>query len=278
MGGDLGVSTNLRRKVDSLKEVQEQQRIIQERLATGKLVSRPTDDPDRYFTASALDDRASSLSNLLDDMGQSIQTMTAADKGMTAIGKLLDVLKGKINAARAESDPARREEYAAEYNAILRQIEGLAEDSSYDGKNLLGGVGNNLKIVFDNDFPSVTEIKAIDYTNVALPEGLALENASNKWLNKADMDAAQAAVNKASERLKSDARAFATDRIMVENRGEFTKALVNALRASSDRLTAADMNEEGAKLLALQTRQSLQTSALSLSNGSEQNVLRLFGG
>lgn len=278
MGSDLQVSTSLRRKVESLKDVQEQQRIIQERLATGKLVSRPTDDPDRYFTASALDDRASSLSGLLDDMGQSIQTMSAADKGMTAIGKLLDVLKGKINAARAEADPARRADYAAEYNGILRQIEGLAEDSSYNGKNLLGGVGNNLKIVFDNDFPSVTEVKAIDYTNVALPEGLALDNASNKWANTSDLDAAQAAVNKASERLKSDARAFATDRIMVENRGAFTKSLVNALRASSDRLTAADMNEEGAKLLALQTRQSLQTSALSLSNGSEQNILRLFGG
>ncbi len=278
MGSDLQVSTSLRRKVESLKDVQEQQRIIQERLATGKLVSRPTDDPDRYFTASALDDRASSLSSLLDDMGQSIQTMSAADKGMTAIGKLLDVLKGKINAAKAEADPARRADYAAEYNAILRQIEGLAEDSSYNGKNLLGGVGNNLKIVFDNDFPSVTEIKAIDYTNVALPEGLALDNASNGWANTSDLDAAQAAVNKASERLKSDARAFATDRIMVENRGAFTKSLVNALRSSSDRLTAADMNEEGAKLLALQTRQSLQTSALSLSNGSEQNILRLFGG
>ena len=278
MGSDLQVSTSLRRKVESLKDVQEQQRIIQERLATGKLVSRPTDDPDRYFTASALDDRASSLSSLLDDMGQSIQTMSAADKGMTAIGKLLDVLKGKINAAKAEADPARRADYAAEYNAILRQIEGLAEDSSYNGKNLLGGVGNNLKIVFDNDFPSVTEIKAIDYTNVALPEGLALDNASNGWANTSDLDAAQATVNKASERLKSDARAFATDRIMVENRGAFTKSLVNALRSSSDRLTAADMNEEGAKLLALQTRQSLQTSALSLSNGSEQNILRLFGG
>jgi len=41
-------------------------------------------------------------------------------------------------------------------------------------------------------------------------------------------------------------------------------------------LTLADMNEEGANLLMLQTRQSLSVTALSLSSQSAQSILRLF--
>ena len=41
-------------------------------------------------------------------------------------------------------------------------------------------------------------------------------------------------------------------------------------------LTLADTNEEAANLLALQTRQQLSSTALSLASQADQNVLRLF--
>jgi flagellin-like hook-associated protein FlgL len=62
----------------------------------------------------------------------------------------------------------------------------------------------------------------------------------------------------------------------VQTRQDFTKDLVNTLTAGADNLTLADTNEEGAKLLALQTRQQLSQTALSLSNQADQAVLRLF--
>lgn len=52
--------------------------------------------------------------------------------------------------------------------------------------------------------------------------------------------------------------------------------MVNTLQQGSDNLTLADMNEEGANMLALQTKQSLGTSALSLASQSAQMVLKLF--
>ena len=59
-------------------------------------------------------------------------------------------------------------------------------------------------------------------------------------------------------------------------RQDFTKAMVNTLNTGSDDLTLADSNEEGANLLALQTRQQLSTTALSLASQADQNVLKLF--
>jgi flagellin-like hook-associated protein FlgL len=57
----------------------------QNRLATGKKVNSALDNPGAYFTASGLDNRASDLSGLLDDMGQAVQTLKAADTGIKAI-------------------------------------------------------------------------------------------------------------------------------------------------------------------------------------------------
>jgi flagellin-like hook-associated protein FlgL len=62
----------------------------------------------------------------------------------------------------------------------------------------------------------------------------------------------------------------------VQIRQDFTKATINTLQNGSASLTLADSNEEGANLLALQTRQQLSTTALSLSAQADQNVLRLF--
>jgi len=62
----------------------------------------------------------------------------------------------------------------------------------------------------------------------------------------------------------------------VNTRMEFTSQMINTLTGGADKLTLADMNEEGANLLMLQTRQALSTTALSLSSQAAQSVLRLF--
>ena len=62
----------------------------------------------------------------------------------------------------------------------------------------------------------------------------------------------------------------------MEVRQDFTKNLINTLETGAANLTIADTNEEGANLLALQTRQQLSSVALSLASQADQNVLRLF--
>jgi flagellin-like hook-associated protein FlgL len=52
--------------------------------------------------------------------------------------------------------------------------------------------------------------------------------------------------------------------------------MINTLNTGADKLTLADMNEEGANMLMLQTRQALGTTSLSLSSEAAQSVMRLF--
>ena len=77
--------------------------------------------------------------------------------------------------------------------------------------------------------------------------------------------------------LRSESKTFGSNLSTVQARQDFTKAMINTLTTGADNLTLADTNEEGANLLALQTRQSLSTTALSLAAQADQNVLRLFG-
>ena len=78
-------------------------------------------------------------------------------------------------------------------------------------------------------------------------------------------------------KLRSQSQYFGTNLSTVQIRQDFTKSMINTLQTGADALTLADSNEEGANLLALQTRQQLSTTALSLASQASQAVLRLFG-
>ena len=84
-------------------------------------------------------------------------------------------------------------------------------------------------------------------------------------------------LNAATGVLRQQSSTFGANLGVVQIRQDFTASLVNTLETGASELTVADTNEEGAKMLALQTRQQLGTTALSLANQAEQGVLRLFG-
>ena len=161
------LSASVRQNLLSLQSTADMLGTVQNRLATGRKVNSALDNPKSYFTASALSNRASDLGNLLDDMGQSIQVLKAADQGITSISKLIDSAKGKANQAlsTASTDASTRAKYAAEYGEILKQIEAVAKDSGYNGKNLLAGTGNDLSVIFNEDSTNKLKITAVDYTD-----------------------------------------------------------------------------------------------------------------
>ena len=84
-------------------------------------------------------------------------------------------------------------------------------------------------------------------------------------------------IEDAITRLRDIASEFGNNYSIVQNREEFTNNIINVLEEGSDKLTLADMNEESANMLALQTRQQLAVNSLSLASQAAQSVLKLFG-
>ncbi len=166
----------------------------------------------------------------------------------------------------------QRADYQREYNETIAQIDTLARDSSYNGVNLL--FSDNLKVVFNEDGSSTLDINGVDFTSAGL--GL-LPLTGDDFQNNITTDAVLARIDTAMRTLRTQAATFGTKLGTVETRQNFTKSLIQTLETGADNLVLADTNEEGANMLALQTRQSLSTTALSLSAQADQAVLRLFG-
>jgi flagellin len=173
---DIVLSSAVRDNLLSLKNTATLQELTQTRLATGLKVNSALDNPNSYFTAQSLNDRAGDLSNLLDNMGQAVQTIRSADKGITSITKLVESAKAIANQALQTSSEYDRKQFTSRYNDILTQIEDMARDSSYKGKNLLAGVGNELEVIFNEDSTSNLTVNPVDFTDTTLDDGLNLDD------------------------------------------------------------------------------------------------------
>jgi len=379
---DVSLTAGMRSNLLSLQDTVNLLNRTQNRLSTGKKVNSAIDNPVSFFASQALNSRASVIDSLKDAMGQAVQTITAADKGIKAITAMIEQAKGIAQAAlsadqnagvttvsisvtgidatdtialggvtltaTAAGTPGANEFYAGsastdmdalslaeainnhasltmytatvsgstitiskvdtdgttpdaiidtdvtitggggtastvaattelsslvdQYNEMRTQISELAEDSGYKGKNLLSNTAGLRSMVVQFEGTTLT-VQGFDATST----GLALSAAT--WTTgdaatkiNADIDLLDTAL----DTMRQNASKLSGNLSIITVRQDFSSNMISTLTEGSDKLTLADTNEEGANMLMLQTRQSLSTTALSLSAQAAQSVLRLF--
>jgi flagellin-like hook-associated protein FlgL len=364
--GDITLSSAVRQNLLALQNTAEMMSSTNNRLATGLKVNSAVDNPQSFFTAQGLNNRASDLSTLQDNMGLAVQTINAASQGISSIQKLVaqakssanqalqttvtattlsaavsakdysasgaaatftikvgdkstDVainaniasagdlktaLSGKVSgvtvstsgtsikfsvasgekldisgtatssggaiAAGTSSNGTSRAAFIKQFNDMLSQIDQLASDASFNGINLLQS-GTSLTVNFNEKQTSKLTVSGADMSSTGL--GLASET---DWSTDSAVNAVITKLDNATTSLRTQASTFGGNLAVVQNRQEFTKNLINTLQTGSANLTLADTNQEGANLLALQTRQSLATTALSMSNQAQQSILSVL--
>ncbi len=268
---DIVLTAGVRANLLQLQKTSDLITATQTKLATGKRVNSALDNPINFFTAQGLSNRASDLGNLLDSMSNGTNTIQAANNGITSITKLVQSAQALISQAQQTADTAVRANLSTQFTAIRTQIDQLSADSGFNGINLLGG--NSLTVTLNETGSSSVSVTGVTFTAT----GLSIAAAANNWAASGDISAASTNLTNALTTLRSQSQSFSTNLSTVQIRQDFTKAMVNTLQTGADALTLADSNEEGANLLALQTRQQLSTTALSLASQASQSVLRLFG-
>lgn len=379
---DVSLTGGMRSNLLSLQNTVDLLNRTQSRLSTGKKVNTAIDNPVSFFAAQALSSRASSIDSLKDAMGQAVQTISAADKGIKAITSMIEQAKGiaqsaqsadqnagvttlsltagdiaaaetiilggvtltataagtpganqfyvgsssadmdAISLANAINDNAGLTMYTAtvegtvvtvskvgtdgttpaaivagdetgthanvtkatvaattelsglmdQYNEMRTQITELAEDSGYKGKNLLSATAasRQLEVVFEGNTLAVEGFDGTAAGRGITAATWTVGDASTKIA--ADLDLLGDALDTMSQKSSE----LSGNLSIITVRQDFSTNMINTLTEGSDKLTLADTNEEGANMLMLQTRQSLGTTALSLSAQASQSVLRLF--
>ncbi len=272
---DVTLTAALRSNLLSLQGTQRLLDSTQLRLATGLKVNSALDNPSAFFASQSIQNRANDLNRLLDGQGQAIQVLKAADQGIQQITSFLEQAQAIAQEAQDQlnADPAADvTSLAASFDEVLAQIDTLAGDSGYRGTNLAAGAAT-LSVTFNESGTSTLDVQGADLTvGNDLTVSLSGGNFADTTATQATLDAIAADLTTT----RNTAAAFGTSLNIIQTRQDFTSNLINVLKEGSDKLVVADKNEEGAKLLSLQTTQSLGITSLSLASQANQSVLRLF--
>ena len=266
------------------------------RLSTGLKVSSAVDDAVAYFQSKSLHDRANDLSSRKDGIDQGISSLTTASTGLSSIESILTQMKGIVLSAKSASD-SDRASLGTQLQTLGAQLNYLANDTSYQGLNLINATSSNIKVQFSEKTAAVLQVDGVDVrlssgevmtgltvnaTNIAAASvisGFGLTNAagfSDVSASVSVFDSFIEAFDSGIASVRSSTASLGASIALLQTRADFTKTYINTLQTGGDKLVLADLNEEGANLVSLQTRQQLGIQALSFANRSEQGILSLF--
>ena len=204
-----------------------------------------------------------------------IENQSTADLTVTGVAS------GALNGLSGTDDIGGndvRKNLVKQFNELRDQLDKFADDASFNGINLLRG--DKLKLTFNETGTSTIEIQAKDEdgaaTSINNTELGIVAAVDADFDSDATIDTKLSGLGDALNSLRSQSSTFGSNLSVVENRQDFTKNMINTLETGAANLTLADTNEEAANLLALQTRQQLSSTALSMASQADQAVLRLF--
>jgi flagellin len=402
---DIALTAPMRANVFALQQTADLMSRTQNRLATGNKVNTALDDPISFFTAQEHTGRATDLSGLKNAMNEAIQTIKAADKGVSSLTSLIDQARALGTAAKSAAknqikiqfsnvtagetvtvggaaytavtgssmitDPttqfvaasdmsttvanlaklinsqdelndgsgvadmkgiaqgstlvleaksnfvaitqgnkddfytlgvtraialtdsngnqvfSARKTLGEQYGDLMSQIDAIAGSSTYGGVNLLNS--DDLNVRFESSALNVKGFSAtasdLGLSTVATTNAYGDGNGGTYqysgdgwgWSLNVEIDVDMGKLATAKSTLQNQASQLANNLAIIKTQSDFTTNMANTLTEGAGNLTLADMNEEGANMLMLQTRQSLSTTALSLASQSAQSVMRLFG-
>jgi len=302
---DVSLSSAVRSNLLSLQNTTSLIDRTQGRLSTGLEISSPSDDAVKFFQAKSLNDRAADLSDRKSAIDQGISALDTALKAADALEDLAKQMKGIIDSARS-GDTAQRAEYSDQLKELAVQIEKLVSDATYQGLNLLNSTSSKLSVRFSDKADSKLDVDGVDFNastffldsagsalnapNASVTEDIVQSTLGfGALLSTFDFDDAEVlasfnvmadtAVTRLDEtisNIQAEAATMANNVAILQVRADFTEEYIGTLETGAGKLTVADLNEEGANLLALQTRQQLGIQALSFAGQAEQSILGLF--
>ncbi|MEI8397171.1 MAG: flagellin, partial [Rhodospirillaceae bacterium] len=272
----------------------------QGRLTSGMKVASAIDDAVAYFQAKGLDDRASDFSIRKDEIDQGISSVKAALNSTSTVDSVLKQMKGIVNSART-ADMETKVALTSQFKDLAKQITSAVSDASYQGMHLVDNSSSKLTVYFNENTSAQLTVKAQNLKSSSLltaaagtggfctmlsammkgTQGLAVLGGFSS-VSKAGVSSATALNNisakldKAISKVRSVAAQLGGNVTFLQTRMDFTTNYINTMQEGSGKLTLADLNNEGANLVALQTRQQIGVQSLSIAGQQQQSILSLL--
>jgi len=304
MSNNITLTNGIRTNLLALGNTKDNISMVQSHLSTGLSVSNPIDDAFKYFSAKSLNDRATDMGVRKDAIDQAVSTVTVASNALSGLETLTQQMKGIMDSSRSGS-ATQRGSYETQLKTLSKQMKKLVNDASYNGQNLLNASTAVLDVYFSDKSSSKLSVQGVNFNmsmlflkasgaiaGISGESGLDLASKLGNFsqalsayqLSQASVlatynshtDTMENALDNTVQKIRAQSAILGNNVAILNVRLDFTKNYINTLSGGAEKLTVADLNAESAKLMSLNTRQQIGTSALSMANQADQGVLQLL--
>ena len=298
---DIFLSPGARSQVREIRGFDTLLQRTQQRLTTSKKVNSVIDDASKFFSARDLNAVADNYETYIDNVDRATTVIQIAADTTTAIERLLLQAVSVVDSARAS--PTTRSSATSSLVSIITQVELLIDDATYLGQNLLSVTTTTTSFTYriggaedaNLDVTGSALLIAGAATNGSLFSSALLTGATiatalgdiisgvtggtttiGAGTTTAHFDSLRDIFQGAADTARTVASTYGVTVGTLEIRGQFNKSFQTENRKAAEQLVAADLNEEGANLVTLQTRRDLAIEALAAEGRNTRAVLNLL--
>ena len=301
---DVALSASIKTNIDESVDVKKLIDRTSKRLSSGKTINSVSDDPLTYFLARALTDRAADLYTRKQEIDQGISTLSTIVESVATLDSIISNMIGVVTSSRSTRSEVMRGAAREQLAMLSEQFQRLVEDTSYQGTNLILDDFSELIIQFSDRDESQLLVKsqslslsrAFRNSNNS-PWGMEINDVANidvylgfeKHLSEYDLTQsqeikdfmrssriAQKRLETTSYYLRGIGSKFSSQINLLTNRLDFTQKYVRILENGSDKMTLANITQEGTYMRALRIRQQLGMQAINFSALAEDAILQLL--
>ena len=262
----------------------------QSRISTGLRVGEAADNAAYWSIATTMRSDNKALSSVQDSLGLGAGKLDVAYTAVNAAIEVVDQIKQKMVSAVGASEDDKLK-IQTELKELQGQLTSIGLAANYAGSNLIANDQSEteLNIVASYDRASdgtvtvnkvTLDLSATQILDETGESGGILEDVMAIELDGSEDDAAiEAHIATIEDALKEMSDAAATigaTKSRVDMQSDFISKLSDAIERGVGQLVDADMQEESARLSALQVQQQLGIQSLSIANSNSQNILSLF--
>lgn len=279
--------------LSSLRQTNAELSQTQNRIATGLKISSARDNATVWATAQSIRGDIDAFDKTSGNVAVAKGAADAAYTALTTIQDLLGKMKAAVAGLQDGSGSAKAGNVSIQNDLELyrAQISAAAQSASFQGTNLLTTAdatevktvigqdqGANIEMKFSTEMivntagtstGDLTTGAATANTNILGYDFTATSVTADITAFSTALDAAIASVNTYTARVGNYANGLGTQQDFFQKINDIRKTALSSL-------VDADMEQESARVSALQVKQQLAFQALAIGNNSSQNILRLF--
>ena len=279
--------------LETLRNINKDLQKTQNSVSTGERVNSASDGVSYWSIATTMKSDNKALGAASDALGVGAAKVDTAYAATESAIDVVNEIKAKLVTASESS--ADRDQINLEVEKLQEQLTAIGKAASFNGENWQisgSNTSTTAKVVdgFVREDSGTVKITTADFnlssyamfSTLASDVGsggilgavmtIALTSASTQGAIDGFMTTVETALSSLTD--AGAALGALTTRITLQD--EFASKISDAIDSGVSRLIDADMEEESAKLSALQTQQQLAVQSLSIANSSSQNIMRLF--